>query len=510
MTPQHLREAALAHRAQLISRGVSVQRADAAAAKLAKSDPRSVRRWVTQAAAAEEGVLPATQDAAGADFVVDDVVRQAIAAHRCLKDAHEDLLANGVPVPGYRQFCRITQKTMHPGVRAALLGDGADAFHDRHLYLVSGKVAGRNAVWQMDSQEVPVRVLAKYGRIVKPWQTSIIDVATRTLMATLITEDRPNSADVKACLAMAIRGVTLVSPSGPVWVGGAPEVLVVDNGGEYISDEVTATCDDLLIALCPTGSYSAWEKGNIERWHKTIQLELYRTFDGYTNGPTSHTKTRYWDPENSAPDRLVSLEMLRIAANEWVEQYNCVRPHSALDGDTPVMCWAADPTVLRPLPDAALLSCWYAAGERKVGKSGIHLHESKWSSEELEGRFGQKLRVSWLPASAPELERVAVWDRDELITICGLAEQMTEVQRRAVLGQRREAYLQLKRAETSATARRRQVTDQVIASGGLPAQRNLAAATQDDLTAQLLDYAAETETAEPTQRDDEDGIGASS
>jgi putative transposase len=300
----------------------------------------------------------------------------------------------------------------------------------------------------MDSQEIPVRVLAP--RDTEPrkyWQTTAIDEATRMVMATVFTKDRPNSADVAACIATGIRGFTTADGT---FVGGVPEQIVWDNAGEFLADHIT----DMALRLAFTGTavtpWAPYEKGKIEAWHKTIQTEFFAKLPGNSHGPRSFAQHEMWRPANR---ELLTGDLLVAHGLLWVEQYNTTRPHGGLAGRTPLEAWRADATPLRLATVEALYDAMLTEGTRKVGKNGIRFRNIDYVSADLNGHVGRRVEIRFLPHDDTYLEVFAGGKHVGTVFAAG---RLSAEQRAELLLTRREQYITAKHLMTEA-ARLRQV-----------------------------------------------------
>jgi len=130
---------------------------------------------------------------------------------------------------------------------------------------------------------------------------------------------------------------------------GIPEEVLTDNGkqftarfgrgGEVLFDRI---CRDNAIVHRLTEPSSPTTTGKIERFHKTLRLEL---------------NTR---------QVFTSLATAQAAVDEWVEHYNTQRPHRSLDDGTPASRFKAGTTPVRqPEPNG---DYWVS---RKVTSNGI-------------------------------------------------------------------------------------------------------------------------------------------
>lgn len=170
----------------------------------------------------------------------------------------------------------------------------------------------------------------------KPWQLTFLDDATRAVVGTALTAGRPTGNDVIAALASAVRGHAATDGR---FLGGIPETVRWDNGGEFLNEAVTVACARLGIGPRPASAHSGHEKGKIERLHQTIQRELFSELPGASDGPTTYTGFQPWRGEDH---QLLSFSALTLRTLAWIKSYNHDRVHSALTS-TPFAAWRSDP-----------------------------------------------------------------------------------------------------------------------------------------------------------------------
>lgn len=93
---------------------------------------------------------------------------------------------------------------------------------------------------------------------------------------------------------------------------GMPNALRVDNGPEFISHQLQEWCNGRHIALYFNRPGKPTDNARIERFNGSLRREL---LDAYL---------------------FMSLREVKIMANEWIEDYNYNRAHSALGKLTPM------------------------------------------------------------------------------------------------------------------------------------------------------------------------------
>lgn len=94
---------------------------------------------------------------------------------------------------------------------------------------------------------------------------------------------------------------------------GKPVQIRVDNGPEFISKELKTWCDNNEVKLLFIQPGKPMQNGYIERLNRTFREDVLNAY------------------------LFETLEQLRILCDEWVQDYNCSKPHSALKGMVPAM-----------------------------------------------------------------------------------------------------------------------------------------------------------------------------
>ena len=403
---------------------------------------RTVRRWVnehdtspTASESDDDGparrVLPA---GCRSRWTPTRAQLAVIAGSANLAAAHRDLSASDPDLPSYPTFRRAVAG-LDAGVAAAITRRGGAAALISHRMYLTVNVAHRNDRWVMDSQEIPVRVLAPHETMPrKYWQTTALDEATRMVMGTVLTAGRPTSQDVASCIAIGIRGFTTADGT---FVGGLPTQIVWDNAGEFLADQIT----EMALTLAFTGTavtpYAPYEKGKIECWHRTIQTELFAGLPGCSHGPRTFSGKEMWVP---AQRSLLTEDLLIAHTLLWVEQYNCTRPHGGIGGQTPLERWQADPVGLRFVPDEALYDAMLVAKRtHKVGKNGIRFRNRDYVAAELNPHVGRSVQLRYLPHDDSFIE---VFSDDKHVATATAVTRLTPEQRRELLNVRRVQYVQ--------------------------------------------------------------------
>jgi transposase InsO family protein len=198
-------------------------------------------------------------------------------------------------------------------------------------------------LWQgdvMHGPKVPVD-----GRLRKVYLVSLMDDASR-----LIT----HSAFCTHEGALAIEGVLKQA----VMKRGLPARLMVDNGPAYRSASLQGICARLEIRLVYCAPYEPEAKGKLERWHRTVRDQFLSELDLRQVRDLDDLNARLW---------------------AWLDQCYHVRPHSALEGLTPLARYQRDLLRVRPLGAMAarLDALFHHRHPRTVRKDGTVSFEGR-------------------------------------------------------------------------------------------------------------------------------------
>jgi len=240
---------------------------------------------------------------------------------KAVRDEHAELVPADLPLP---------HSTVHRLLaRRGLMRKASDepTTNDRRRF------AYRDAgdLWMCDVMHGP-RVTHD-GRKQKAYLIAFIDDATRVV---------PH-AEFKCS-----EGVAAFLPvfEQAIMKRGLPRRLYVDNGSAFRSHQLQVACGKLGIVLIHARPYSPQGKGKMERWFRTVRLQLLPTLQ---------------------PKDLLSLDALNRRLAGWVEGEYHRAPHRGLEADTPLTRWAATAHGMRMAPpDAA--ECFRIDKKRKVAR----------------------------------------------------------------------------------------------------------------------------------------------
>lgn len=163
-----------------------------------------------------------------------------------------------------------------------------------------------NQVWAIDITYIKMERRHMY-------LTAIIDWFSRRIVGWTLS-DTLNTAPVLDCVKTAVERF------------GVPAILNSDQGSQFTSDEYKALLKQYGIRQSMDGKARWADNVRMERWFRSLKTELI-----YIN-------------------EFGSPKALRRAIRDYIQQYNTVRPHEALDYATPEAAYSRQ----FALPDAGL------------------------------------------------------------------------------------------------------------------------------------------------------------
>ena len=325
------------------------------------------------------------------------------------------------PVPSYSVVWDIV-RTLDPGMVTLAL-EGAASYRDKHELVLRRQAELPNAMWQSDHTMLDILVVGTDGKPARPWLTTILDDCSRAVCGYTVFLGAPSAMNTALALRQAIWHKT-----DPAWpMCGLPDVLYVDHGSDFTSDQLAHTAVDLHIRLIHSTVARPQGRGKIERFFGTINTELLATLPGHI------TEGDPW------PTPKLSLADLDSALEAFVATYND-RTHSEL-GTSPRSAWIADgwlprmPDSLEDL-DRLLLT---VAKTRVVRRDGIRFQGLRYVSPTLAGYVGRSVVIRYDPRDITEIR---VFDHAEFVC-------------KAVNQEHHDQKVSLKEIQAARNARRR-------------------------------------------------------
>ena len=293
---------------------------------------RTLRRWLAAYRADGIGGLERTRRAdAGTRRRLDpdlEAFVRAMATKRprpTVAAIHRKLAAEartrGVADASYAVIADIARQ-----VRAARITVATDpaAYRDRHELVHRRDAGAPNEMWQADHTLLDILLVSERGEPVRPWLTVVMDDHSRAVAGTMLTMDAPSAANTALALRHAIW-----RKADPAWpVCGIPEVLYVDNGSDFVSEQIEQACIALKIRLVHSRPGRPRGRGKIERLFRTVNEMFLPDVPGHLirGRPLS------------AP--AIDLAELTARFERFLNEVYHRRPHGTI-GEAPVARWQA-------------------------------------------------------------------------------------------------------------------------------------------------------------------------
>ncbi|MEZ5185942.1 MAG: hypothetical protein R2720_09355 [Candidatus Nanopelagicales bacterium] len=356
----------------------------------------TVYRWSRRLGQGDDPTVDGRRTTGDPEGLPDEVLR-LLAHNPTLRAAHKAAVAQGVYAGSYRQFVRDVDR-LSPALRAGL-ADGKDALI-RLLPTMAYPLVGRNETWVLDHTQSDVRCVVPRGsHLVRPWVSILKDKGTRVVVAIGVSADRTRATDVVGLMAAAMLQQTGLG--GNVPVGGRPESVLCDNGGENVSDQIVQGMAMLGVAMLPTTPGHSWQNGSAENIIRLFQQQCEATLPGYVKGGSAvdgglrFTENTY---EQEDKDRLLTVEALQARAVQWAIGYNAT---PGADGLSPLQRWEeSDGTDIVGVGDEEVaLAMTTASHKHAVTKNGIYFRNREYQAAftaDYVGR-GKVLTVRFLP-----------------------------------------------------------------------------------------------------------------
>ena len=129
---------------------------------------------------------------------------------------------------------------------------------------------------------------------------------------------------------------------------GIPKRLYVDNGAVYRSHHLALVCAKLGITLIHSRPYVPQGRGKIERFFRTVRMQLMPAL---------------------SPADIVNIDALNRRLWTFIESEYHQRPHKGLDGETPLDKWAqASDEIRLPEPGDDIAGLFLFEEKRKVAR----------------------------------------------------------------------------------------------------------------------------------------------
>lgn len=233
----------------------------------------------------------------------------------------------------------------------------------------------------------------------RPWITVAIDLRSRCVHGIYIGFTPPSVSSVFACLKHGFLPKADLKDKYPEidnsWdCHGVMEYLVLDNGMENHSAELTALADrfNVIIQYCPRKQ--PWFKPQIERFIGTLNRAVGHKLPG-----TTFSNFFEKDDYDSEKHAVITLSGLRKILYKWIADVYHQSVHRTLH-DTPANVWRESPGWDNPyVPDNPFeLNMMFNRSEaRRLTHKGIEIFGLEYQSDELKElrhRYGAEMDVT--------------------------------------------------------------------------------------------------------------------
>lgn len=234
---------------------------------------------------------------------------------------------------------------------------------------------------------------------------------TRVIPASTISFG-PKTSNTKQLLRMTMsdkselaRTVGCITP----WeYRGRPHEWVVDEGAALTNAVTEMLCTDLHIGFKSPQAKTPQQRGKIERFFKTLNIQAIMRFSGRAFSSVEE-RANY---EAAARACLTVEELATLIIRFIVDQYHN-RPHKGLGGETPRACWLRLTKEMPPLVAPGRAEIRRAFGEEffvDLHSSGFELFSNWYWSPKTADAFTKQPNVKYRIRVDPEdLGEISVW-----------------------------------------------------------------------------------------------------
>ena len=234
-------------------------------------------------------------------------------------------------------------------------------------------------LWMSDAMYGPK--IRDAARLRRTYLLAVIDDATRVVPYAQFTFSE-GAVTYLSVLEQAIRR------------RGIPKRLYVDNGSAFRSKQLAIVCAKLGIALIHAKPYKPQGKGKMERWFRTVRMQLIPLL---------------------SPERLVSLDTMNRALSAWIEGEYHHAPHRGLGDETPAGKWARTSEGVR-MPGADLGDHFLAEQRRSVQRDRTVTLDGV-AFEVDAALVGERVTLRFDPARIPAKRTVEIWHQGRRVEI---------------------------------------------------------------------------------------------
>lgn len=230
---------------------------------------------------------------------------------------------------------------------------------------------------------------------------------------------------------------------------GVPELLITDNGRDYVSNHIDDMCLRLGVGKKEVEPFSGQKKPHIERFFGSLSRGLFTKIQGYVGASVAERsalvarrtfeqrlqsielwKAKKYSEESFAKAMLkkensemfvelpIDSEELKEKIAEWMIEYESIKVHRGIKS-TPMAKWNSSSVERREVKDIRMLDLMMGVSStRVVSKSGI-----KMKVDGIDLQYAHSALVAWIGLSVKvitddSLACVYVYDLDNGAFIC--------------------------------------------------------------------------------------------
>ncbi len=315
-------------------------------------------------------------------------IAKALSEIQDLRERYSELKLVKPPSPSqiYKAFRELNNETHQA------LEQGRITAHRAHApVLGSIKTTRPLERVEIDSTRLDIIPKAHGSNIIlpRPWLTVMIDAHTRMIVAFIVTQTHPSSADICRLIRTAIqpKDPTRLSEMGvesPWLACGAILQLIMDNGKEFISAAVRSACHAIGIEIVNLPAHSPNFKGRVERIFGTLNSLGIHELPGTTKSNPKQRGERNPDAENLLTVSQIEEKITKIICDIYHR-----RVHRKL-GCSPLEAWTREAAKHPPrlIDDEQRLRLLTSVKtERSLTRSGIQIESIQYNSLALNQIF---------------------------------------------------------------------------------------------------------------------------
>jgi putative transposase len=282
-----------------------------------------------------------------------------------------------IKVPSASTWCRRLRRLNAYEVVARREGERTAK---KRFRAVTGTVKVSRILERVEMDHTPLNLFVVDSETLLPLGRPDLTVAlcrrSRCLLGYWISFTGHGADAVLACLRHVVTPKTDIDSKYPLiklgWpCFGVPAAIFVDNGLEFVGDDMAAACDELGIDVFYLPARRPQWKGAVERFLKTFNHGLIHTIPGTTFEKITARKD--YDPTKHA---LITLEDLERIIHMWICDVYHNKVHRGLKA-RPIDVWNRD-AAIEPIPvldDLGRLDFILGEGvERTLFHYGVELH----------------------------------------------------------------------------------------------------------------------------------------